>query len=50
MKVILEMKIFDLSFDGDQRLTTGRLIYPINDDIVFRPNNDLIVDIYKNRM
>ena len=40
----------DLTFDGDQRLITGRQIYFVNDDIVERLNNGFIVDIYTNQI
>ena len=40
----------DLTFDGYQRLIYGRRIYRVNDDIVFKFNNGLIVDIYTNQM
>ena len=35
----------DLSFDGDKRLITRRQIYHINDDIVFKLNNILSVEV-----
>ena len=37
-----------LPFDGDQRLITGQRIYLVNDDIVERLENGLIVDVYMN--
>ena len=40
----------DLPFDSEQRLITGLQIYCVNDDIVFRLNNGLIIDINKNQM
>ena len=40
----------DLTFDGDQRLITRKQIYCINDDILERLNNGLIVHVYKNQM
>ena len=40
----------DLPFYGDQRLINGQQIYLINDDIVERLNNGLIVDVYTKIM
>ena len=37
-----------LHFDGDQRLIFGRNIYRLNDDIIFRLKNGLILDILTN--
>ena len=39
----------DLPFDGDQKLINRQLIYCINDDIVERLNNGLIVEVYTNK-
>ena len=39
-----------LPFDGDQSLITRQLIYFINDDIIERLNNGLIIDVYMNLM
>ena len=40
----------DLPFDVDERLISRRKVYRINDDIIERFNNNLIVDIYTNRI
>ena len=39
-----------LSFDGDQILISRWLMYRMNDYIVQRFNNGLIVDVYMNKM
>ena len=39
-----------LPFDGYQGLIYAWMIYHVHDDIVFRLNNGLIFDIYKNQM
>ena len=36
----------NLPFYDDKRLMAGQRVYHINDDIVFRFNNVLIVDVY----
>ena len=41
--IALNSDFYDLPFDGDERLIARRLIYRINDDIVFRLKNSLIV-------
>ena len=43
-------KFDDLPFDGYQRLISGGQMYCVNDDIVERLKNGLIIDIYTNRM
>ena len=40
----------DLTFYVYQRLIVGRQIYSVNDDIVERLENGLIVDVYMNWM
>ena len=40
----------DLTFDGDDRLISRQWLYRINDDIVFRLINSLIVYIKTNQM
>ena len=35
-----------LPFDGDEIIITRRKIYHINDDIIERLNNSLIIDVY----
>ena len=40
----------DLPFDGDEILITREWIDRINDDIIERPNNSSVFDIYMNRM
>ena len=40
----------DLTFDSDENLITRRRIYSINDDIVERLNNGLIVNVYTNQI
>ena len=40
----------DLPFNGDQNLITIQRIYYINDDIIERLNNGLIVDVNTNIM
>ena len=42
--------LYDLTFDGDKRLISGRQLYRINDDIAFRLNNGLRVYVYTNWM
>ena len=39
-----------LPFDGSESLIPGWQIYRINDDIVFRLNNDSMIDAVTNRM
>ena len=39
-----------LPFYGDQSLITGQQIYHINDNIIERLNNGLIVSVYTNIM
>ena len=40
----------DLPFDGDERLSTIFQINIINDDIIERLNNGLLVDVYTNEI
>ena len=40
----------DLPFDNDEGLISGRQIYRINDNIVERSNNSLIIDVHKNQV
>ena len=40
----------DLPFDGDERLITRWQINRINDDVIERLNNGLIVDVYTNKI
>ena len=41
----LNGSFYDLTFDGGKRLITILQIYCINDNILERLNNDLIVDV-----
>ena len=40
----------ELPFGVHDRLITRRQLYSINDDIIERLNNDLIIDLYMNLM
>ena len=40
----------DSPFDGDETFITRRWIYCINDDIIERLNNGLIVGVYTNQV
>ena len=46
----INYNFYDLHFGGEEMLLTRRQIYCINDDIVERFNNGLIVDVYTNWM
>ena len=41
----LNVNVDDLPFDGDEMLITRQQLYRINDNIMLRLNNDLIVEV-----
>ena len=51
MNIIFENDdLIDFNFDSDKRLITRPQIYRVNNDILFRLNNDTKVEIYTNQM